>query len=187
MLRLPLSFSFVSVSLTKDTIYDVTLFFMLVGVVTFTLLTRISFLTLIRLYVVRMETVGSPKFPWIPCVHLHLFLDSGRTSKPHLYRFICIAPILMRMKAPARYLIFRSSIILLLYSLCTLRACVSTDYATLGFGCWLGFADQDWLPEGILRKISKNFIYPSFMGLSWRNINYQSIINSLGPLNSHRF
>ena len=34
-------------------------------------LTRISFLTLIRLYVVRMETVGSPKFPWIPFVHLH--------------------------------------------------------------------------------------------------------------------
>ena len=176
MLRLPLFFSFVSVSLTQDTIYDVTLFLLLVRVATFTLLTRTSFLTLIRLYVIRMETVGSPKFPWIPVVHLHYSQTPVGLLNLTFIGLYMLLPLWLKWKLP-RDMIFRSSIILLLYSLCTLRACVSTDYATLGCGCWLGFTAQDWLPEGILRKISKNFIYPSFMGLSWRKtINHFSII-----------
>ncbi|HKJ30508.1 MAG TPA: hypothetical protein VKA34_01720, partial [Balneolales bacterium] len=47
---------------------------------------------------------------------------------------------------------------------------LSTDYARLGSGNWLGFTGQDWVPEGFLRKVSENIIVnPPFMGLTWRN------------------
>ncbi|HKJ32839.1 MAG TPA: hypothetical protein VKA34_13475, partial [Balneolales bacterium] len=66
--------------------------------------------------------------------------------------------------------IFRGSITRPLDSLSTLRAGLSTDYARLGSGNWLGFTGQDWVPEGFLQKVSKNIIVnPPFMGLTWRN------------------
>jgi hypothetical protein len=59
-----------------------------------------------------------------------------------------------------------------LYSLCTLRANISVDYATLGYDCWLGFIVQDWLPAGFFSKGFKEHIYPPFTGFAWRNLSF---------------
>jgi len=40
--------------------------------------------------------------------------------------------------------------------------------ARLASGGWLGPAGWDWLPTGLLRKVSKTTSYPPFLSFSWR-------------------
>ena len=56
-------------------------------------------------------------------------------------------------------MLFRGAITRLLHSLCTLRAAISVDYATLGYGCWLSFTvPLGWSPK----KISKIYLSLSY-------------------------
>lgn len=120
----------------------------------------------IRKSVFRMEAGGSPKFPWKPNVHLPCSqTPTGLT--PLTFNGLSVLSLsLPKQRLPVKVFTFRGSITQLLYSLCTLRAGISTHYATLGSGCWLDFTVQNWLSAGFLRKVSKNDVLSPFHGLS---------------------
>ena len=78
-------------------------------------------------------------------------------TRPFFHNIPVLLPLSVTTKAPTMYA-FRGSITKLLYFLSTLRANISIDYARLGSGCWSGFAGWDWLPTGLLRRVSNMYI-----------------------------
>ena len=84
-----------------------------------------------------------------------LFFDPGRTEHVRPLRRVGMAPAMSTAKAPTNQSSFRGSIARLRDSLFTLRPMqLPAPDAKLASGRWPSATGRDWLPAGLLRKVS---------------------------------
>ena len=115
-----------------------------------------------------------------------LFFDPGRTEHVRPLRRVDMAPAMSTAKAPTNQSSFRGSIARLRDSLSTLRPMqLPAPDAKLASGRWPSATGRDWLPAGLLRKVSDD-CHPPFPSFAWR----KDILNSrresrTSPLTTH--
>ena len=85
-----------------------------------------------------------------------MFLDPGETSTPSRSS-VSVLPALIAMERASAMRSFRDSLAWPPRLLCTLRADVTADYATLASGWWLSLAGSPVPVTGFIQLISLSF------------------------------